>query len=468
MVNAVEKLAVLSPFNQSVIEELSYNRASDVENALDRAHKAFLNRDQWLPPYKRIEILEKLAILVEKNRDCLIEIAVKEGGKPYIDTDIEVARAIQGVKLGITAIHQLHGEEVPMGLTAPSVNRMGFTFYEPIGVVVSLSAFNHPVNLIIHQTIPAIAAGCPVIVKPAPDTPLSCIEMVKLIHEAGLPEEWCQVLITDNVNAEKLATDHRVGYLSFIGSAKVGWYLRSKLARGARCALEHGGVAPVILDRLESFDAIAAPLAKGAFYHAGQVCVSVQRVYVPEDQAETLAEALKKEAVKMPVGDPMDKGTAVGPLIRPGEVTRVSEWVNEAIAQGATLVCGGSKKGDYCFEPTILLNPSLESKISREEIFGPVVAIYGYRELDEAIASANSLEFAFQASIFTQNLDNALYAVQRLNASAVMVNDHTAFRVDWMPFGGRDSSGLGLGGISHSAKEMSRVKLMVLKSPKLA
>lgn len=170
MVNAVEKLAVLSPFNQSVIEELNYNGASDVEKALDKAHKAFLNRDHWLPPYKRIEILEKLATLVEKNRERLIEIAVKEGGKPYVDTDIEVARAIQGVKLGITAIHQLHGEEVPMGLTAPSVNRMGFTFYEPIGVVVSLSAFNHPVNLIVHQTIPAIAAGCPVIVKP-PQTP---------------------------------------------------------------------------------------------------------------------------------------------------------------------------------------------------------------------------------------------------------------------------------------------------------
>lgn len=468
MVNALDKLEVQSPYDRSVVKELEYNTAQDVEKALATAHRLFLDRSSWLPPFKRIEILERLASLVEENKEHLIETAVREGGKPYADTEVEVARAIQGVKLGITAIHQLHGEEVPMGLTAPSVNRMGFTFNEPIGVVVSLSAFNHPVNLIVHQTIPAIAAGCPVIVKPAPDTPLSCLELVKLIHKAGLPEEWCQLLITDNENAEKLATDNRVGYLSFIGSAKVGWYLRSKLAPGTRCALEHGGVAPVILDRLNNFDHVIPPLAKGAFYHAGQVCVSVQRVYVPEDLKEDFANKLKAEAEKMNVGDPMDKNTSVGPLIRPGEVERIQSWVKEAVESGAKLVCGGNRVGKYCFEPTILLDPPREAKVSQQEIFGPVVAIYGYKDLDEAIEQANCLEFAFQASIFTEELDTALYAVQRINASAVMVNDHTAFRVDWMPFGGRDSSGLGTGGIYHSAKEMSRVKLMVLKSNKLS
>lgn len=468
MVNALEKLEVQSPFDRSLVEELDYNNSQDVEKALATAHKLFQDRESWLPPYKRIEILERLAILAEENKERLIEIAVKEGGKPYLDTEIEVNRAIQGIKLGVIAIHQLHGEEVPMGLTAPSTNRMGFTFHEPIGVVVSLSAFNHPVNLIVHQTIPAIAAGCPVIVKPAPDTPLSCKELVKLIHEAGLPKEWCQLLITNNSDAERLATDSRVGYLSFIGSSKVGWFLRSKLSAGTRCALEHGGVAPVILDELKDFDHIIKPLAKGSFYHAGQVCVSVQRVFVPESMKESFAEKLKAEALTMKVGDPMKKETAIGPLIRPGEVERVDQWVKEAVDQGASLICGGKRVGDYCYEPTILLDPPPQAKVSRQEIFGPVVAIYGYKNLDDAIEESNNLEFAFQASIFTENLDTALYAVQRINASAVMVNDHTAFRVDWMPFGGRDASGLGVGGIYHSAKEMSRIKLMVLKSNKIS
>jgi acetolactate synthase-1/2/3 large subunit len=462
-----EKLEVKSPYDRSTIATLELANADDVEQALVRARALFDNRDGWLPAHQRIAVLERLAVLMQEQKEALVKTAVAEGGKPYVDTVVEVDRAIQGVKLGIQAIHELHGQQVPMGLTAASAHRFASTFPEPIGVVVSLSAFNHPLNLIVHQVVPAIAAGCPVIVKPALNTPLSCLQFVRLLNQAGLPEGWCQAIVCTNDLAEKLATDKRIGYLSFIGSARVGWSLRSKLAPGVRCALEHGGAAPVIVDASADIEDVIAPLVKGGFYHAGQVCVSVQRIYVPANRLDAFTAALTKQVQGLKVGDPAAADTAVGPLIRPGEVDRVSEWVDEAVQAGAVLACGGKKISQTCYEPTVLVNPPQHVRVSREEIFGPVVCVYSYDTLDQAIAMANGTAYAFQSAIFSSDLDNALYAVQRLNATAVMVNDHTAFRVDWMPFGGRDASGLGMGGIQHSANEMSRIKLMVLKSDKL-
>jgi acetolactate synthase-1/2/3 large subunit len=459
---------VKSPFDRSDLSSVAMADAAQVEAALAKARALFDNRDGWLPPHKRIAILERLAVLMEEHKQELIDTAVSEGGKPYVDTVVEVDRAIQGVKLGIQAIHQLHGEQVPMGLTAASTNRLATTFVEPIGVVVSLSAFNHPLNLAVHQIVPAIAAGCPVIFKPAANTPMSGFRLAELLTEAGLPDGWCQALLCSNELGEKLVTDKRVAYLSFIGSARVGWYLRSRLAPGTRCALEHGGVAPVIIDASADMAEVVPSIVKGGFYHAGQVCVSVQRVYVPTASLDAFSTALAAKASALKVGDPRLKETDVGPLIRPGEVDRVAEWVDEAVKAGAKLACGGKKLSDTCYAPTVLVNPPANVRISTEEVFGPVVCVYSYDDVDEAISRANSTAYAFQAAVFSKDLDRAMYAVQRLNATAVMVNDHTAFRVDWMPFGGRDASGIGMGGISHSATEMSRIKLMVLKSAKLA
>ncbi len=351
-----------------------------------------------------------------------------------------------------------------MGLTEASVNRIAFTSREPIGVVSAISAFNHPLNLTVHQTVTAIAAGCPVIIKPALTTPLSCLALVEILTEAGLPEGWCQAIICENDAAEKLVTDKRVNYFSFIGSAKVGWYLRSRLSPGTRCALEHGGAAPVIVEKDAQIDELLPALAKGGFYHAGQVCVSVQRVFVHESVVDVVSQGLAALATGLRVGNQMDKTTDVGPLILPGEVDRVEKWVNEAVESGAQLLCGGKRISDSCYEPTVLLNPPPEAKVSTLEIFGPVICIYSYSDIDKAIEIANSLDVHFQASVFTKNLDVALDCVKKLNATAVMVNDHTAFRVDWMPFGGRDSSGIGMGGIQYTMYEMTREKMMLIKS----
>jgi acyl-CoA reductase-like NAD-dependent aldehyde dehydrogenase len=341
---------------------------------------------------------------------------------------------------------------------------MAYTYREPIGVVASVSAFNHPFNLIVHQVIPAVAVGCPVIVKPALTTPLSCINLVECLYQAGLPKEWCQVLISKDDVSSKLVTDSRIGFFSFIGSSRVGWMLRSQLAPGTRCALEHGGAAPVIVAKDADFDTAMPLLAKGGFYHAGQVCVSVQRVYVHEDRMDEFSKRLTKIAEKLIVGDPTDENTEVGPLILEREVERVDGWVQAAQAGGAKILTGGKKIGKTCYAPTVILDPAEDAEVSTKEIFGPVVCLYSYSDRDEAIKRANQLSFKFQASVFTKDLDTALDTVKKLDAAAVMVNDHTAFRVDWMPFAGRKTSGLAIGGIKNSMEDMTEEKLFVIKS----
>ena len=453
-----------SPYNLELIKEIPTCNELQSFDALDKAHNLFFDQSNWIPAFKRIAILERVVEIMKSRVEELTRIAAEEGGKPYKDSKVEVLRAINGVKLAIEQIGQIKGEQIPMGLTEASQNRIAFTMREPIGVVMSVSAFNHPLNLIIHQTVTAIAVGCPVLVKPASTTPLSCLNFVDILHEAGLPAGWCQAVICSSSIAEKLVCDKRVNYVSFIGSAKIGWYLRSKIAPGTRIALEHGGAAPVIVEPDADFKSMTPALVKGGFYHAGQVCVSVQRIFVHETIAEKLSSEITEEAKKLVVGDPLDEKTDVGPLIVPQEVDRLEEWVKEAVDGGAELRCGGKRISDTCFEPTVLFNPSQKAKVSQEEIFGPIVCIYPYKTRQEAIDLSNSLPLAFQASVFTKQLDTAMETVKKLNATAVMVNDHTAFRVDWMPFGGRDASGIGMGGIPYTMHEMTREKLMVLKS----
>jgi acyl-CoA reductase-like NAD-dependent aldehyde dehydrogenase len=461
------KVKIYSPYDQSVIKEIPMHTEKDVEEALEKANSLFLNRESWLMPYERKQILGKLIGLMEENIDELVKTATSEGGKPYQDSLVEVKRAINGVEIAIAHIGQLTGEEIAMNQNEATAQKMAFTKREPIGVVASVSAFNHPLNLAVHQVVTAFAAGCPVIFKPDLRTPLSGLALADLMHKAGVPKGWVQVLICDNENAEKLVTDNRINYFSFIGSHKVGWLLRSKLAPGTRCALEHGGAAPVIVEKDAAMEELIPTLVKGGFYHAGQVCVSVQRVFAEESIARYLAEKLAQTAKKLKVGDPLNKETDVGPMILPKEVERMEEWVKEAIESGGEVLCGGERISETCYAPTVIFNPSNDVRVSQEEVFGPIVCIYPYKSRSEAIKKANELEVHFQAAVFTKNIDVALECVQKLNATAVMVNEHTAFRADWMPFGGRDASGIGMGGIPYSMHEMTRKKLIIFNSKSL-
>ena len=456
---------VNAPFDGAEIATIETADLATVDTALATAERLYKDRNGWLPIYRRVEVLEKtVAIMVERADELAIE-AAREGGKPLIDSQIEVARAIDGVKLCIEAVRAQHGSEIPMNVTPSSANRLAFTHHEPIGPVVAVSAFNHPLNLIVHQVAPGVAAGCPVVVKPAAVTPLSCMRFVGILQEAGLPEEWCQALVTHSrEESEALVTDARVGFFSFIGSANVGWMLRSKLAPGTRCALEHGGAAPVIVAADADLDDIVPVLTKGGFYHAGQVCVSVQRIFAHSSIARDVANRIAGLAEKLVIGDPTRPETEVGPLIRHAEVDRVAEWIKEAADGGAEIVTGGDKVSASCHACTVLYDPPGDAKVSTAEIFGPVVCVYPYDDIDDAITRANALPVAFQAAVCTGSIETALYAYRHLDASAVMVNDHTAFRVDWMPFAGLRQSGHGVGGIHHSLHDMQIEKMMVFRS----
>ena len=463
-----DSLDITAPYDFSRIGSAELAGEKTVERALQTASELYRDKKNWIPLAERLEILEKVADLMQNNSEQLAIEAAREGGKPLMDSKIEVNRAIDGVKLCVETMRNDEGELIPMGLNAASRHKVAFTTHEPIGVVVAVSAFNHPLNLIVHQVGPAIAAGCPVIVKPASKTPISCFNFVEILHRAGLPEEWCQAMvITDSALATKLVSDSRVAFLSFIGSSRVGWMLRSKLAPGTRCALEHGGVAPVILAEDADIDLAIPKLLKGGFYHAGQVCVSVQRIFVHKAAAKAFAEGFAAEASRLIVGDPTMMSTEVGPLIDPAEVNRIHEWVHGAVKGGAELLCGGKKLSDSCYECTVLLDPPESALISQKEVFGPVVCIYSYNDIEEAITRANQLPFSFQAAVFTRNIDTAMKIYRRLDGSAIMVNDHTAFRVDWMPFAGLKESGLGTGGIPHTIKDMQVNKMLVIHSLEL-
>ncbi len=461
-------IEVFSPYDGKQVGSVETIDARGAEQALKNMDATFRDRRNWLPAHERIAILERVAQIMPERAEQLISVAVAEGGKPYADSKVELNRAIDGIKICIDCIHSARGTEIPMQLNPASMNRLAFTHHEPIGPVVAVSAFNHPVNLIVHQIGPAIAAGCPIIIKPAKETPLSAFALADIFYEAGLPEAWCQpVMVADIDVAEQLVTDQRVAFFSFIGSAGVGWMLRSKLAPGTRYALEHGGVAPVIIAEDANLDWILPLLTKGGFYHAGQVCVSVQRIFAHRSIAEKVASELARMAESLKVGDPADTATDVGPLIRCRDVDRIDSWINEAVVESATLMTGGKRLSSSLYQPTILFNPSKSSKVSQQEIFGPVICVYDYEHIDEAIAQANALPYAFQAAVATQTIDTALYAYKHLAASTLMINDHTAFRVDWMPFAGLRQSGYGTGGIPYTFRDMQIEKMAVIHSKAL-
>ena len=457
-------LDVYAPWDRTLIRSLPMTPASRIEEYLQRATSLSQAAAGPLPLARRIAILERTGRLVRERRMEYARTAAHEGGKPLTDSLVELDRVAQGIDAAVGELQHNQGRMIPMGLGPSSAGRVAFTLREPIGPVLAISAFNHPFNLIVHQAITAVAAGCPVLVKPARATPLSCINLLECLQEAGLPEGWARLILCDNNTTATLAADPRIRFMSFIGSGRVGWQLRSRLAPGVHCALEHGGSAPVIVEADADLEAAVPLIGKGGFYHAGQVCVSVQRVFAHHGVARELAERLTAYAETQQPGDPLLAESAMGPLIRPPEVLRVQEWVNEAREGGAEVLCGGQALGETCHAPTVLFNAPESSRVMQEEVFGPVICVTSWTDREEAWRMANRPPFVFQAAVFTRDIELALRSAHRLKGTAVMVNDHTAFRVDWMPFGGREQSGLGMGGIPETIRDLSVEKLVVIRS----
>lgn len=456
-------LEVINPSNGMPISKLLVDDLGSAEKKLRQAQELFASKERHLQLHARISILEKLASLVESEHEVFALTIAEEGGKPLRDARVEVTRAIAGIHIAIAAASEHRGNVIPLGQQQSSAGRMSFTQVFPRGVVLAFSAFNHPLNLIIHQVIPAFAAGCPCVVKPAPNTPLSCIKLIEAMYQVGVPQDYIRYVITEELAiADALVRSKKIAFFSFIGSAKVGWMLRSRLQPGVRCALEHGGVAPCIVTASASIKKAVRSITKGGYYHAGQVCVSTQRVYVEESIYELFVEQLTIAINALVVGVATEDTTDVGPLIRPQEADRIHQWVEEAKQMGATVAVGGIAPQDNFYQPTLLLSPAAESKVSCQEIFGPVVCVYPVCDIGHALELANIEPYAFQASIFTEQLDEVYRAYDAFDASAIMVNDHTAFRDDVMPFAGLNASGLGVGGIPYTIEEMQFEKMLVL------
>lgn len=456
-----EPLVVHEVFTGQTMARVATLNTGDMEAALDLARATLVAPP--LPAFERAARLEKFARLVADHHEELALLIAREGGKPLTDARVEMTRAAGGLRLCAEEATRLGGQQIPMAGSAAALGHVAFTLREPVGVVAAFSAFNHPFNLLVHQAGPALAAGCPVLLKPSPATPLCALRFVALAHEAGFEPGLVQAIPCDNTVAATLAASGRIDYLSFIGATRIGWRLRSALFPGVRCVLELGGAAPVVVNEDADLDLALPLLLKGGFYHAGQVCVSVQRVFAHRAVARPLAQALALGAAALVVGDPQKLETQVGPLISAAEAARVHEWVTEAVSGGAELLSGGQPRPGQCYAPTVLFNPPPQSRVMTQEVFGPVVCVQEVADMAGGIAAANSVDWCFQAAVFTQDVNAALLAARQLRATAVMVNQSTTFRVDWMPFGGKGPSGLGVGGIGPAVRDMTNEKLVVLR-----
>jgi acyl-CoA reductase-like NAD-dependent aldehyde dehydrogenase len=452
---------MLSIINPSTGEEFKKIEIETKEVAFEKlklAQKAFVKAG--FSKDARVQVLEKFMSLMEKHKEDIIQNAIAEGGKPFSDTVVEFNRAVEGVKMTLHELLYWKGEEVTMGLSASSSGKKAWIQKASIGVVFAISAFNHPINLIVHQVIPALAVGCPVVIKPALKTPLSCLKLVELLHEAGCPKDYVQALIcADEVTAE-LAADERVAFLSFIGSSKVGWELKRNAPKEARVVLEHGGVAPMVVDQGAWTDEVMQKVLKSAYYHAGQVCVSLQKLYVHQNDFESVVQKLKAAIKTLKVGDAARKETEVGPIITSDAKDRILSVLESAKNEGVEVVGGEALDGQF-IAPTIVINPPKDHALSSDEIFGPVLCIYPYDQVDAVIEECNALPFAFQSSFISNDNKAIQNFIAKMEASTVLINEHPAFRADWMPFGGYKSSGFGLGGMKKTMEDCTREKLVI-------
>jgi acyl-CoA reductase-like NAD-dependent aldehyde dehydrogenase len=455
---------ICSPNDQGHLSKVQLATPSDIDFILNRLSQAQYKMNQ-LKPYERADILKKMGLLLEQESEKLAWLIGREGGKPLKDARVEMKRA--QITLGICAEETLRlgGENLPMGRTEASLGHMAFTERAPIGPVLAISAFNHPINLLAHQIGCAFASGCAVILKPAPDTPLCAEEFTRLFKLAGLPDECLTLIHAEIPEIEQLVRAPEFRYVSFVGSAEIGWHLRGLLPPGTRLSLEHGGQAPAVVRADADLELAAKALSKGAFYHAGQVCISTQRIFVHESCLSSFLQLFKDQAKLLIVGDATCEETDVGPLIRTKEVVRIKEWIEEALMKGAKLELGyqTSGKAHQFLAPTILSQVPRETKLMNEEVFGPVVCVNSYNDEDELLSYLNSSDYQFEASLFTQDISQGLRLAKGLEHMTVVINQHNAYRIDWMPFGGHRHSGLGLSGVRYAMEEMTVVKQIILK-----
>jgi glyceraldehyde-3-phosphate dehydrogenase (NADP+) len=413
-----------------------------------------------LPAFERQRVLRRVAEGIGKRKDEFARTLCQEAGKPIKAARTEVDRAIFTFSVAAEESTRIYGEYLPLDWQEYTAGRWGIVKRFPLGPIAGITPFNFPLNLVAHKVAPAIAAGCTMVLKPAPQTPLSSLLMAEVVQQAGWPDGALNVIPLSNDDAGVLVTDDRIKMISFTGSAAVGWQIKKNSGK-KKVILELGGNAGVIIHNDADIEYAAERCVAGGFGYAGQTCISVQRILVQQSVYGKFTDLFLAGVRNLRVGDPLDESTDVGPLIRESDVQRAVDWIQEAVRGGARVLCGGNRKGSIV-EPTVLTGTKPEMKVNCQEIFGPVVTVEPYAEFDEALRQINSSAFGLQAGLFTRDAKRMFQAFEELEVGGLLAGDVPTFRIDHMPYGGVKDSGLGREGLRYAIEEMTEPKLMVM------
>jgi acyl-CoA reductase-like NAD-dependent aldehyde dehydrogenase len=450
-----------SPYNGELLAEVAMAGASEVRRAIDAAEQARPKMSR-LPAHERAAILERLAASIGDDAEGLARLIALEAAKPLKTARAEVERTMMTYKFAAEEARRIHGETIPLDAAPGGEGRVAYTIRQPLGVIAAITPFNFPLNLVAHKVGPAIAAGNTIVLKPAGQTPLTALRLAELLQQAGLPSGALNVVTgSGSVIGDALIADDRVKAVTFTGSPEVGIAIRNK-AGLKRVTLELGSNSALIVDQGVDVDAVADRAVTGAFSYAGQVCISLQRIYVHEALFDEFVRKFVAKTQTLKLGDPLDPLTDVSALISSGDVERTLQWINEAVDAGAVPAAGNARDGNIV-HPTVLLHVDEAAKVSCREVFAPVVIINKVASAAEAIREVNRSRFGLQAGIYTENIRTALHAAEALEAGGVMINDIPTFRVDHMPYGGVKESGLGREGVKYAIEEMTELKLVVFK-----
>jgi acyl-CoA reductase-like NAD-dependent aldehyde dehydrogenase len=466
-------IEVRSPYDGRVLGAVPRGTAQHLDDAVAAAWAR--HRDDELPRHQRAQILDDAARLLGERVESFARLVSDESAKPIKTARIEATRAVDTLRFSAAVARTSASEVVPLDASSPGVGKLGFVLRMPIGVIGAISPFNFPLNLVCHKVGPAIAAGCPVVLKPASSTPLTALALADLLlDECGLPDGWLNVVTCPGSVANHLVDHPDVAMITFTGSADVGWGIRSRAPR-KKVSLELGNNAPVVIEPDSDWQGAATKIKVAGFAHAGQSCISTQRIYVHRDIAEPFVAALVTNVESLRVGDPADDDTDVSALIDPDETARVVAWIHDAVAAGARLATGGARLATggttdatggtpdaRLLAPTVLVDVTPDMKVCAQEVFGPVVAVQVYDDFDEALRLADDSTYGLQAAVFTPDIGKALRAARTLRYGGVLVNEVPTWRADQMPYGGNRDSGNTREGPAYAVREMTEERLVVL------
>ncbi len=461
-ISAGDAFEVRAPFDGSVVGRSWRGTAENAESATAAAARAF-QVTRKLASYEKQEILRNISVEIRARREEFATLIALEAGKPIKTARGEVDRAIFTFAVAAEEALRINGEWLSLDWQASTKDRAGIVRRFPLGPILAITPFNFPLNLVAHKVAPAIAAGCSVVLKPAPQTPLTSLLLAEVIEKSGVAAGAFNVVPLGNSEAERLVTDDRFKLLSFTGSVPVGWKLKEKSGK-KKVTLELGGNAAVIVHSDANVEEAADRCVAGGFSYAGQSCISVQRIFVQASVREKFVKRLLDGVAKLKTGDPLDDASDVGPMISEDAAQRAETWIQEAVAAGAKLEAGGGRRGAM-LEPTVLTHTKANMKVSCQEVFAPVVLVETYEEFDDALKMTNDSAFGLQAAVFTSNVKLLFKAFEELEVGGVIADDMSSFRIDHMPYGGVKDSGMGREGLRYAIEDMTEPRILVMRLP---